>query len=332
MAPKKTARVIGMGSYLPERVLSNHDLEKMVDTDDEWIASRTGIKERRIAGENEFTSTMGLRAAERAIKNAKINVDQIQMVIVATMSSDTLCPGTAVLIQQQLKISHIPAFDLQAACSGYLYALSLAKAYIEAGMYQHILVVAAEKMSAFVDYTDRNTCILFGDGASASIVAAEGNGLLIDTINLGADGDLSELIYIPAGGSRLPASHATVDTRQHFIKLAGKEVFKHAVRRMTHAAKEVLALAGISENEVKWLIPHQANERIMDAIAKNFEIAPEKVFKTIQKYGNTSASSIAIALDELQQQHALTQGDHLLLVAFGAGLTWGAAVLTQTDS
>lgn len=329
MSSKKQARIIGMGSYLPSKILTNADLEKMVDTNDEWIFSRTGIKERRIAGETEFTSDMGAKAALKALEKAGVAVEEIDIILVASMTPDYISPSTAVIVQRLIGAKNAAAIDLQAACTGFIYGLSMAKAYVESGMYKRVLLIASEKMSAFVDYEDRNTCVLFGDGASAAVISDEHKGLSIDAICLGAAGEMAELLYIPAGGTRQPSSAATLENRQHYIKMEGKELFKHAVRQMAGASRECLAKAGLSDTDVSWLVPHQANVRIMDAVAKNFSIPAERVFKTIAKYGNTSASSIAIALDELQQQHAIHKGEHILLVAFGAGLTWGATVLTK---
>jgi 3-oxoacyl-[acyl-carrier-protein] synthase-3 len=323
------ARMIGLGSYLPKRVLTNQDLEKMVDTTDEWIVSRTGMKERRIANLNEFPSDMGAQAAKIALERANIKAEEIEMILVATMSPDYLSPSTATLIQSKLEAYQAAAMDIQAACTGFLYGLSVAKAYIESGLYRTILLVAAEKMSAFLDYQDRSTCILFGDGAAAAVISSQGKGLQIDTVRLGADGTLSELLMIPGGGSRHPTTVETVNQKFQYFRMKGNEVFKHAVRRMSTAVKECLDLAGLEETDVSWLVPHQANERIIDAIAKQFSIPEEKVYKTVHKYGNTSASSIAIALDELSQEQSFKTGEHVLLVAFGAGLTWGASVLTK---
>lgn len=331
MTQKTRARIIGMGRYLPAKVLSNADLEKMVDTTDEWIVSRTGIKERRLAAADEPTSFMGLKAAEEAIQNAGIDKQKIDLVICATMTPDYLSSSTAALIQKGLGLSTIAAFDMQAACTGYIYALAQAKAFIESGLYQNILIVAAEKMSSVIDYEDRNTCILFGDGASAALISTTGKGLLIDTVTLGADGDLSHLIQIPAGGSRQPANAETVTSKGHFVKMEGKEVYKHAVRRMAAAIQNCLKHAGLQETDLSWLVPHQANKRIIESIAGNFHIPDERIFITLHKYGNTSASSVGIALAELAAEHPPQAGDHLLLVAFGAGLTWGASILTQTE-
>jgi len=329
MVVRAKARIIGIGSYLPSNILTNQDLEKMVDTSDDWITSRTGMKERRLASVQEFSSDMGAAAAKTALKNASLNPEQIDMVLVATMSPDYISPSTAAIIQSAIGAVNASAFDIQAACSGYIYGLSTAKAFVESGIYKNILVIASEKMSAFVDYKDRNTCVLFGDGASAAVVSQKGDGLVIDSICLGADGALASLLMIPGGGARHPTSHETVAQRMHYMKMEGKELFKHAVRKMSSAATDCLAKAGLNDGDISWLIPHQANARIIDAIAKSLSIPQEKIYKTLHKYGNTSASSIAIALDELTQEYTIKPGEHLLLAAFGGGLTWGALLLTK---
>ncbi len=323
------ACIIGLGSYLPQRVLTNQELEQMVDTSDEWIISRTGMRERRIAAVDEFPSDMGAKAAVIALKSAGLNAEDVEMIVVASMSPDYISPSTANLIQAKINADKAAAMDIQAACTGFLYALSTARAFVEAGYYRNVLVIATEKMSAFIDYKDRTTCILFGDGAAAAVVSAHGEGLRIDTLCLGSDGQLADLVKIPAGGSRHPATEETVGTGMHYFQMTGNEVFKHAVRRMSAAARECLIKAGLTETDISWLVPHQANKRIIDAIAKNFSIPEERVYQTLHKYGNTSASSIAIALDELMQEQEFEEGEHLLLTAFGGGLTWGAAILTK---
>lgn len=325
----KQARIIGTGSYLPKKVLTNTDLEKMVDTSDEWIVSRTGMRERRIADKEEFTSDMGILAAKKAMEKAHIDPKSVDLILVATLTPDYLFPSTACLIQAALGLENAAAMDVQAACTGYIYALSIAKAFIESGLYQNILIVASEKLSSIVDYQDRSTCVLFGDGASACIVSASGKGLLIRNVVLGCDGEQTEILKMPAGGARNPASHETVDQRLHYIKMEGRETFKHAVRRMESSSKECIEKAGLSEGDIKWLVPHQANIRIIDAIAKRFQVPNERVFITVDKYGNTSASSVGIALDELLTEKPISSGDHILLTAFGAGLTWGSTVLTH---
>lgn len=332
MGNQSKARIISMGSYLPKKVLTNKDFEQMIDTSDEWIVSRTGIKERRIAAKDEFTSDMGTAAAKVALEKSGLKAEDIELILVATMTPDYISSSTAAMIQHNLGATQAGAFDLQAACTGFLYAIATAKAYIESKMYKRILVVAAERMSTYVNYKERGTSILFGDGAAAAVITNSGAGLAIDNVCLGSDGELAKLLLIPAGGVRTPACHESVDAGLHYFHMEGKEVFKHAVRRMSAAARETLEKAGLGENDVNWLVPHQANMRIMDAIAKGFNIPYEKMYKTVHKYGNTSASSIAIALEELSQEHEIKAGENILLVAFGAGLTWGASVLTQIKS
>lgn len=333
---EKQAKILGLGSYLPERVLTNQDLEKMVDTSDEWIVSRTGMKERRLAGPGEFTSDMGLKAAQRALEEANLPPEEIDFILVATLSPDYVFPSTACLLQKELKAAKAGALDIQAACSGFLYALSMAKGWIEAGIYKNILIVASEKLSSLTDYQDRSTCILFGDGAGACVVGTEREGakrsIAVRSVRLGADGEQAELLLMPAGGCRQPASRESVEGRLHFIKMSGNEVFKHAVRRMEAACKECLDALNLKEEEISWVIPHQANLRIIDAIARRFKhLSSDRVFKTIEKYGNTSASSVVIALDELCKTCPLKTGEKILLTAFGSGLTWGAAVLELRD-
>ena len=325
------ARIIGTGSYLPQKVLTNEDLEKLVETSDEWIVSRTGMKERRIAAEGEHTSQMGYLAAMAALKDADVQADQLDMILVATITPDFAFPSTACLLQAKLGAVKAAALDIEAACTGYIYAINLARAFIESGLYKTVLIVASEKLSSIIDYTDRNTCILFGDGASACVVSsqAKNRNLLIQEVSLGADGELANLLKIPAGSSHLPASLETVSSRLHYLKMEGKEVFKHAVRRMESSSKECLDRLGFIESDIKWIVPHQANIRIIEAIAKRFNVPMDRVYITIHKYGNTSASSVGIALDELIKEENLCQGDNLLLTAFGAGLTWGSCVLTK---
>jgi 3-oxoacyl-[acyl-carrier-protein] synthase III len=330
---KKLAKIIATGSYLPEKILTNFDLEKIVETSDEWITSRTGILERRIAAENEFTSCMGAKAAKRAIESSNINKDQIDCIIVATLTPDYIFPSTACLIQKKIDLNKCASFDMQAACSGYIYALSIAKALVENNTYKNILIVASEKLSAITNYKDRSTCVIFGDGASAAIISKDFPGLEIKSISLGADGEHSNLLHMPAGGSANPASSKTLENDMHFIHMAGNEVFKHAVRKMESSCKTCLENANLQEKDVSFLIPHQANKRIIDALAKRFPHLPnEKILQNgIKKYGNTSASSIGIALDELLKETTLKNNENILLTAFGAGFTWGSSLLTQNN-
>lgn len=327
------ANITGTGSYLPEKILSNADLEKMVETSDEWIVSRTGIRERRIAGADEFTSTMGAAASLRALADAKITADQVDFILVATLTPDYIFPSTACLIQELIGAKNAAAADMQAACSGYLYALSMAKAFVESGQYKTVLVVASEKISAITDYKDRSTCIIFGDGATACVVSSVGEAKLsLESVRLGSEGEHAQLIIQPGGGTRIPATAESVAQGQHYIKMAGSEVFKHAVRRMESACKECLDVAGLSEQDISWLVPHQANVRIIDAMGKRFEHLPsDRIYKTLHKYGNTSASSVGIALDELLKSNVTKPGQRILLTAFGAGLTWGAAILKVVE-
>ena len=323
------AKIIGMGSYLPEKVLSNKDLEKIVETTDEWIVTRTGMKERRIAGKNEYTSDMGAKAALKAIEDAKLSVGDIDCILVATLTPDYTFPSTACLIQKKIGAGMVPALDIQAACSGYIYGLSIAKAFVEQNIYRNVLLVASEKLSSIVNYKDRTTCVLFGDGAAASVISSSPSGFSIESISLGSDGFQADLLQLPAGGSVHPASFETVAKEMHYISMNGKELFKHAVRRMEQASKACLEKANMKETDISWLIPHQANERIIDAIAKRFQhLLKEKVYKeVVRKYGNTSASSVGIALDELKKNQKICLNETVLLTAFGAGLTWGGTIL-----
>jgi 3-oxoacyl-[acyl-carrier-protein] synthase III len=323
------ARMTSTVSYLPEKILTNSELEQMVETSNEWIVSRVGILERRIARKDEGPSDMGAEAAKKLLKEKDISPESIDLILVATMTPDYLAPSTAALVQAKIGATQAAAFDFQAACTGFIYGLSLAKAYIESGMYKRILLIASEKMSSFVDYKDRNTCILFGDGAGAALIEGEGQGLLLESICLGADGSNPEMAWIPAGGSLRPATEETVEKGEHFFIMQGKELFKHAVRKMASSAQECMEKAQVKEADLSWIVPHQANGRIIDAVAKAFTIDPSRVYRTIHKYGNTSASSVAIALDELIREKEVTPGELILLCGFGAGLTWGAAIVKR---
>jgi 3-oxoacyl-[acyl-carrier-protein] synthase-3 len=328
------AKIISTGSFLPKKVLTNADLEKMVDTSNTWIVERTGIETRHIASENEFTSTMGAEAAKKALEKANLSASDIDMIIVATLTPDYTFPSTACLIQEMLQAKNAAAFDFQTACSGYIYGLSIAKAFVEMGMYKNVLLIASEKLSSIVNYKDRTTCVLFGDGATAAIVSNRDYGLIIDSVCLGADGSVANLLTLPAGGCRHPASIKTIEANEHFIKMEGKELFKHAVRRMIQASEECLKMSSTKAEDISWLIPHQANLRIIEAMAKRFSNVPdEKVFKdVIRKCGNTSASSVGLGLDELLENNLIKNKEKVLLTAFGAGLTWGAALLTKLDN
>lgn len=319
----------GVGHAVPSRVLSNADLEQMVETDDEWIVQRTGIRERRIADEKTATSDIALEAARVALADAGVAPGDLDLIIVATVTPDHAFPATACLIQRELEAWRAAAFDLEAACTGFIYGLSVADQYIRTGTYSTVLVIAADILSKITDYTERNTCILFGDGAGAAVLqAGEEPGLM--SLEIGADGRGGELLVQPAGGSRNPASPETVAARQHFIHMAGREVFKFAVKVMEESSLRVLEQAGLSTQDVSLLIPHQANSRIIDSACKRLGIDRQKVFVNLDRYGNMSAASIPVALSEASAQGQLQYGDHVLLVGFGGGLTWGAAVIKWT--
>ena len=312
---------------MPERVLTNHELEKMVETSDDWITTRTGIKERRIAAKDEFTSDLATKAAQRAMKAAGITADKIDLIIVATITPDMPFPATACIVQHKIGAKRAAAFDLEAACSGFIYALEIGQQFIMSRTYDTVLVIGAEKLSAITDWTDRNTCVLFGDGAGAAILQnrESAHGLL--TAVMGADGEKADLLFMPGGGSKCPASKETVDGRLHYLRMEGKETFKNAVQAMQSAATEVLKRCEIDISRIKCIIPHQANRRIIDAVGERLGAKPEQLFVNLDKYGNTSAASVAIALDEAVNSGKISRGDLILLVVFGAGLTWGAAVI-----
>ena len=323
----RTCSITGVGSYVPEKILTNADLEKMVETSDEWITTRTGIKERRIAAKDEFTSDMAAKAALRAMKMAGVTAGQIDLIIVASITPDMPFPNTACLVQQKIGARCIPAFDIEAACSGFIYALEVGQQFVSSHVYETVLVIGAEKLSSITNWKDRNTCVLFGDGAGAAVLQNRplSHGLL--TTALGADGSKAGLLSMPGGGSRCPASPQTVSDGLHFLRMDGKETFKNAVQAMCSAANEVLDRCEIDITKIKCVIPHQANRRIIDAVAKRLGATPEQMFVNLHKYGNTSAASVAIALDEAVASGIVRRGDVILLVVFGAGLTWAAAVI-----
>ncbi|MGH7952547.1 MAG: beta-ketoacyl-ACP synthase III [Limisphaerales bacterium] len=323
----RTCSIAGVGSYVPEKILTNADLEKTVDTTDEWITSRTGIKERHIAAKNEFTSDMAAKAAQRAMKMAGIPGNQIDLVIVATITPDMPFPATACLVQQKIGATKAAAFDLEAACSGFIYGLEIGQQFIMSRTYDTVLVIGAEKLSAIVDWTDRNTCVLFGDGAGAAILQNRENSHGLLTVVMGADGSKGDLLSMPGGGSRCPATADSVAAKCHYLRMEGKETFKSAVQAMYSAAQEVLRRCEIDISKIKCIIPHQANRRIIDAVGERLGATPEQLFVNLDKYGNTSAASVAIALDEAVASGKIARGDLMLLIVFGAGLTWGAAVI-----
>jgi 3-oxoacyl-[acyl-carrier-protein] synthase-3 len=319
--------IIATGSYAPPRVLTNFDLEKMVDTSDEWIRTRTGIEERRIADPEVATSDLALRSAQIALGSAGLGAKDIDLVIVATVTPDMFFPCTASILQQALGASGATAFDLLVGCTGFVYGLAVAREMVAAGCYRRALVTGAETLSKITDWQDRSTCVLFGDAAGSVVVGpvAEGHGIL--TYSLGNDGTNADTLKVPAGGSRLPTSADTVAQRLHYLTMVGSEVFKFAVRAMVESSEEAVRRAGISMDDIEVVIPHQANLRIIDAAAKRLNIPFERFVRNVDRYGNTSAASIPLALDEAVRAGRIRSGDHVMLSSFGAGLSWGTMVM-----
>lgn len=322
-----TASITGVGSFLPRKVLTNDDLSKMLDTTDEWITKRTGIKERRIVENEVAASDLAIEASLRALDDANVLPSEIDLIIAATITPDCLVPSTACFIQEKIGAKNAGAFDLLAACSGFVYALSIAKGFVASGAMKTVLVIGTECLSKITDYTDRSTCILFGDGAGA-VVVQRGNGKReIVTTYLGSDGSQADLLTLPAGGSKLPASQATIESRSHYIQLKGKELFKTAINNMVSMITKAATENNMQVEDFDMIIPHQSNIRIIDAAMERLKQPREKAYINIDRYGNTSAASIPIALDEIDKGDMLKPGDSVLLVAFGGGLTWGTAFI-----
>jgi 3-oxoacyl-[acyl-carrier-protein] synthase-3 len=321
------ARITGTGSYAPKKVITNHDLEKLVDTSDEWITERTGIKERRIAEKGQCTSDLAYEAAAKALKAAKLPAQELDLILVATTTPDMLMPSLGCMVQEKLGAKNAAAFDLYAACSGFIYGLSVANAFITSGTYENILLIGAELLSRFVDWEDRTTCVLFGDGAGAVVLQRHAGKRGVLSTHLHSDGSLGNLLNIPAGGALHPATHDTVRKRMHFIKMKGNETFKTAVRALESAVQEALEHNKVKPEEIDFLVPHQANLRIIQAMAQRLNMSMEKVVLTLPKYGNTSAASIPMALDEAVRDGRIKENHLLLLEAFGGGLTWASALL-----
>jgi len=322
----RTVSIIGTGSYVPEKVLTNKDLEKIVETTDEWIHSRTGMRERHIAAPDQAASDLGAEAARAALADAGISADEVDLIIVATLSPDMFFPSTACFVQEKIGAKNAYCYDLGAACSGFLYAMDSARNQIVSGAIKTALVIGSEVMSTFIDWEDRSTCILFGDGAGAAVLQAGGEGRGIMKSVMGSDGSLADLLWTPGGGSRNPPSHEMIDQKQQYLKMKGREVFKHAVVRMTEAVLEALEKNDVTVDEIKCFIPHQANIRIIDSIAKRLGIA-DRMYTNVEKYANTSSAALAIALDEAGRDGTLKKGDLVALTVFGGGFTWGANVL-----
>jgi len=324
---KRYAHIVGWGKYVPEQVLTNDDLSRMVDTSDEWIFTRTGIRERRIAAEQETTASMSIAAAREALRVADADPARIDLIIVGTVTPEHLFPATACLVQDALGARRAAAFDLSAGCSGFMYALSVASQTIETGAYQLALVIGAETLSRIVDWSDRRTCVLFGDGAGAVLLqASERPGGVLSSV-LGADGSGGELLMLPGGGSRFPPTSETVSNGMHYVHMDGQRVYRFATRIMARATRQVLEKANLSLEDMSLLIPHQANQRIIESAVNGLKLKDEQVFVNLDRYGNTSSASIAIALCEAVEAGRVKRDDTLVLVGFGAGLTWAAATV-----
>ncbi|KXG76010.1 beta-ketoacyl-ACP synthase III [Thermotalea metallivorans] len=319
--------ILGMGSYLPERVLTNHDLEKMVETTDEWIVTRTGIHTRRIADEKTATSDLATKAALRALEDADTEAEEVDLIIVATVTPDMNFPSTACIVQRNIGAQNAAAFDLEAGCSGFIYGLTVGKQFIATGMYKKVLVIGAETLSKIVDWKDRNTCVLFGDGAGAAVLGPTEEGTGILSAYMGSDGEGGKFLTMPAGGSRIPATVESVEKNLHYIKMDGSEVFKFAVRIMNRASQEAIDRSGYTVDDINYLVPHQANIRIIEAAAKKLKLPMDKVHVNLDRFGNMSAASIPVAFDEAVKQGKIKKGDLVVMVGFGAGLTWGASVI-----
>ncbi|MBI4824349.1 MAG: ketoacyl-ACP synthase III [Nitrospirae bacterium] len=321
------SKIIGTGSYAPQRILTNHDLEKMVDTSDEWILERTGIRERRIAGDEEAASDLAYKASIKALEASGIKPSQIDLIIVATVTGDMLFPSTACVLQDKLGASNAAGFDINAACSGFIYGLSIADSIIKTGSRKKILLVGTEMLSRFTDWQDRTTCVLFGDGAGAVLISATEEDRGIISTHIYSNGKLRDLLMLPAGGSRRPASEDTLKDKGHFIKMKGNETFKFAVKALESLVVDTLKENKLKPSQITLLIPHQANLRIIQATAKRLGLPMEKVLVNIDRYGNTSAASVPMALDEAVRGGRVREGDYILLEAFGGGLTWASALI-----
>ena len=328
MNQKIRAGFLGTGSYLPEKILTNKDMEKIVDTTDDWIVTRTGIRERHVAAENQATSDLATEAGKKALADAGLKASDIDLIIVATITPDMPTPSTACLVQSKLGATKAAAFDVSAACSGFVYGLSISKAFVESGMYRNILLIGAEKLTAFVDWKDRASCVIFGDGAGAAVIGpVEAGQREILSSFMVANGNDADLLKIPGGGSRTPSSANSLEQGLHYLKMQGKETFKVAVKVMEEATLEALRLANLNMDQISLVIPHQANLRIIQSIGERMQIPAEKLVVNLDRVGNTSAASVIVALDECVRTGRLKKGDAIVLVAFGAGTTLASAVV-----
>ena len=323
----RKAKIAGTGSYVPERKLTNEDLERIVDTSDEWIMSRCGIKERRIISEGESTSKLAHIAAERALEMAGKSPSEVQAIIVGTITPDTIFPSTACYLQESLGCGHAASFDILAACSGFIYSCGIAKSFIETGQYDCVLAIGAETLTTITDYQDRNTCILFGDGAGAAVIVQSDDDSGFLSMNMHAEYDKTGMMVLPAGGSRIPASHRSVSEREHYMQLKGREIFKFAVLRANQMLQHEIESNGITMDDIKYIFPHQVNMRILQAAADRFNMDIGKFYINLDRFGNTSAASVPMALDEAVRKDLLSKGDLIMLVAFGGGKTWASSLV-----
>ena len=324
---QRTVSIIGTGSYVPEKILTNEDLSRMVDTSDEWITTRTGIKQRRIAAKDEHTSDMAAKAALKAIEQAKISPAEIDLILVATATPDMLFPATACFVQKKIAATKAACLDISAACAGFLFGVEIAQQFITSHTYDTVLVIGADKLTAITNWSDRNTCILFGDGAGAAILRHRGGSHGVISTHIGSDGQYTDILFMPGGGSRCPITRENVDLNLQTIHMTGKEVYKHAVTAMLSAAEKALEQAGLRIEDIACVIPHQANMRIIEGIADRLGIPLEKFYVNLDRYGNTSAAAVAIALDEANRSGRIKPGDYVLMVVFGGGLTWASTVI-----
>jgi len=324
---QRTVSIIGTGSYVPEKILTNEDLSRIVDTSDEWITTRTGIKQRRIAAKDEHTSDMATKAALKAIEQAKISPVEIDLILVATATPDMLFPATACFVQKKIGATNAACLDISAACAGFLFGVEIAQQFITSHTYDTVLVIGADKLTAITNWSDRNTCILFGDGAGAAILRHRGGSHGVISTHIGSDGQYTDILFMPGGGSRCPITRENVDLNLQTIHMTGKEVYKQAVTAMLSAAQKALEQAGLRIEDIACVIPHQANMRIIEAIADRLGIPLEKFYVNLDRYGNTSAAAVAIALDEANRSGRIKSGDYILMVVFGGGLTWASTVI-----
>ncbi|HXX41979.1 MAG TPA: beta-ketoacyl-ACP synthase III [Chthoniobacterales bacterium] len=324
---QRTVSIVGTGSYTPEKRLTNDDLSKMVDTTDEWITTRTGIKERRIAAKDEQTSDMAAKAALKALEQANVSPEEVDLILVATATPDMLFPATACFVQKKIGAKNAACLDISAACAGFLFGIEIAQQFITSHTHDTVLVIGAEKLTSITNWTDRNTCVLFGDGAGAALLQHRGRAHGVISTHIGSDGQFTDILFMPGGGSRCPITKDNVDLNLATIHMTGKDVYKQAVIAMLSAAQKALDQAGLSIDDIACIIPHQANLRIIDAIADRLGISRDKVFVNLEKYGNTSAAAVAIALDEANRTGRIKPGDYILMVVFGGGLTWASTIV-----